>query len=87
MSDFDINFSEIRECPEEYEKVLVGLSETLTVDDVAFILSEIMKRNNNRVIESKAYDKNTGNDLLHFRMRAEFGYYLDDDEVEDDEGE
>lgn len=83
---FDIDFSEIRNCPEEYEEVLVGLSETLTVDDVAFILAEIMKRNNNRVIESKAYDKGTGK-LLLFRMRAEFGYYLDDDEVEDDEGE
>jgi hypothetical protein len=81
---FDIDFSEIRECPEEYEKVLVELSNTLTVDDVAFILAEIMRNNNQHIVESKAYDKSTGKDLLHFRMRAEFGYYLDD-EVEDEE--
>lgn len=87
MSNFDIDFSEIRNCPEEYEEVLVGLSEVLTVDDVAFILAEIMKRNNQHIVESKAYDKSTGNDLLHFRMRAEFGYYLDDDEVEEEEEE
>ncbi len=59
------------------EEVLINLARTLNGDQISYIVAEWMKYNNMDVFASRAYDESTGSKLLHFRMEAEFGYYLD----------
>ena len=70
---------------EEFTDALIDLSKRLDGDDIAFIVSEWMKNHNEHLFVARSYNESTGNKLLHFRMEAEFGYYLDDLEDGDNE--
>ena len=63
---------------EDENDILVNLAKTLTGDQISYILAEWMKLNNKSTFVARAYDESTGSKLLHFRLQAEFGYYLDD---------
>lgn len=70
---------------EEVTNALIDLSKRLGGDDIAFLVSEWMKNHNEHLFVARSYNESTGNKLLHFRMEAEFGYYLDD--LEDNNNE
>lgn len=81
---FDESEPEIIEADDEKEEeILINLARILNGDQISSIVAEWMEYNNMDVFASRTYDKKTGSNLLHFRMEAEFGYYLDD--IEDDE--
>jgi len=66
------------EATEEEEDLLINIAHNLTSSQLSYIVEEWMKYNNESKVVSKAWDKSTGSKLLHFRMEAEFGYYLND---------
>ena len=81
----DCNPIERHICSDEREELLTEMAKKLSGDDISFILSEHMKYHNIDKFATRSYDESTGSKLLHFRMEAEYGYYLDD--LEGDENE
>jgi hypothetical protein len=81
----DCEFEIYKDESVDKENILIELAKTLSGDDLSYIVAEWMKYNNKSKFVSRAYDEATGSKLLHFRMEAEFGYYLDDLKEDEDE--
>lgn len=75
---------EITEGSEERENILKSLAKELTLDDIGYMYCERMRLEDIHSVISREYDSNIneGKDekLIYFRMKAEYGYYLDDDD-------
>lgn len=88
MSFFDrINNNldcDFKECPEERENILKALTKELTLDDIGYMYCERMKLDNVHHAICREYDNNINENnnekLIYFRMKAEYGYYLDDND-------
>lgn len=64
----------------EKEDLLDNLIDTLDGDDIVYLVSEWMKKNDEHGFMARSYDPIGGQKMVHFRMKAEQKYYLNDSE-------
>lgn len=71
---------EYKKYAKEKEDLIAYLVDVLDEDDIANLVSKWMEKNDEHGFMARIYDPIGGQKMVHFRMKAEQKYYLDDSE-------
>lgn len=63
---------------EERTEILDNLVKELTLDDLIYMFHARMEIDDRHGVISRMYNRDTGNKLVYFRLKAERDYYLED---------